>query len=150
MTASMITYTTVIHTQRSPKAAFAYMADLANLEQWDPGTKQSVQVEGKGPGLGAQYDVKVGHLSMRYAIEEFHEGTEVLARGSHPLVRSTDAMRVEPLGDGSRVTYRAELTPRGPLRFLSPMLDRIFQRMGDEAAEGLARALNGRRANIHL
>jgi len=147
---SMITYTTVIDTQSSPEATFAFMADLVNLERWDPGTKQSVQVAGDGPGLGARYDVKVGLLSMHYAVEEFHEPSSVLARGTHPFVRSTDSMRVEPRGDGSRVTYQAELTPRGPLKLLSPMLDRVFQRMGDDAAEGLARALNGRRANIHL
>jgi len=146
----MITYTTVIETQRSPEVAFAYLSDLANLERWDPGTKESVQVGGDGPGLGATYDVKVGHISMRYAVEEFDAPSTVLARGSHPLVMSTDSMSVEPLGDGSRVTYRAELTPRGPLKVLNPMFDRLFQRMGDDAAEGLARALNGRRSNIHL
>lgn len=145
-----ITYTTTIETPRSPETVFAYLADLTNFQEWDPGTKKAVQTEGDRPGFGAEYQLSVGLISMHYTITEFDAPKQVTARGTHPLVQSTDSMTVEPIPTGTRVTYRAELTPAGPLKPLNPLFDRMFQRMGDDAAAGLARAINGRQSEIHL
>lgn len=141
----MITYSAVIDSPMAPVAAFAYLADLTNFEDWDPGTKEAVQVGGQGPGLGSEYDLKVGMVSLHYTVQEFDEPKHLVAHGTHPLVDSTDSMTVEPTPDGSRITYEAELSTAGPLRLLDPVFNRAFQRMGDDAADGLARALDGRR-----
>jgi hypothetical protein len=39
------------------------------------------------------------------------------------------------------VTYQAELTLKGPLRALDPLLGLAFKRVGDRAATGLRGAL---------
>ncbi|WP_426574633.1 SRPBCC family protein [Aquihabitans sp. McL0605] len=146
----MIEFTTTMETGRTPESVFAYLADLTNFAEWDPGTKRSVQVEGDGPGFAAGYRLKVGLISMHYTITEFDAPKRVTAQGTHPLVRSTDTMLVEPIPTGTRVTYRADLRPRGPLQLLNPAFERIFKRMGDDAAQGLARALDARLSEIHL
>ena len=140
----MITYSAVIESPMAPVAAFAYLADLTNFEDWDPG-RRSGAGRRPGPGLGAGYDLKVGMVSLHYTVQEFDEPKHLVAHGTHPLVDSTDSMTVEPTRDGSRITYEAELSTAGPLRLLDPVFNRAFQRMGDDAADGLARALDGRR-----
>jgi hypothetical protein len=57
---------------------------------------------------------------------------------------SLDTITVEPAPDGgSRVTYDAVLELRGPLRLADPLLARGFAQVGDRAAAGLRRHLDG-------
>jgi hypothetical protein len=46
----MARYVTTVKTAKTPKQAFAYMADLRNFAEWDPGVKTVKQVEGSGGG----------------------------------------------------------------------------------------------------
>ena len=50
---------------------------------------------------------------------------------------------VEASGDGSLVTYDADLQLRGVLRIGDPLLALGFGRIGDRAAAGLRDALEG-------
>jgi hypothetical protein len=54
---------------------------------------------------------------------------------------STDTIRVERAGSGSRVRYDAVLEPRGALRLAGPLVSRSFAKMADRGAAGLRRAL---------
>lgn len=44
----MARYITTVRTRRSVADAFAYMADLRNFAEWDPGVRKVVQVDGDG------------------------------------------------------------------------------------------------------
>ena len=48
-------------------------------------------------------------------------------------------------GAGSTVTYDAELTLNGLLGLADPLLGLSFKMIGDRAAQGLVRALDGER-----
>jgi carbon monoxide dehydrogenase subunit G len=54
---------------------------------------------------------------------------------------STDTIRVEHEGSGSRVHYNAVLEPRGVLRLAAPLVARSFAKMADRGAAGLRLAL---------
>ena len=53
----MTRYQTKLRTPLSAEQAFAYMADLRNFAEWDPGVRRVTQVEGTGGGTGAVFDV---------------------------------------------------------------------------------------------
>ena len=53
----MARYVTTVRTGRSAADAFAFMADLRNFAEWDPGVSKVVQVEGNGGGRDAVFDV---------------------------------------------------------------------------------------------
>lgn len=46
----MARYTVQVSTPKPADEAFAYMADLRNFAQWDPGVKEVEQIHGAGAG----------------------------------------------------------------------------------------------------
>jgi carbon monoxide dehydrogenase subunit G len=144
----------VVHVRTSmPRAeAFAYMADLTSLAEWDPGVDRVEQVEGDGAGPGAAFDVAVKvplrTMTLRYETVAYDaESTTMTAVAEHVLMTSRDTITVEADGerDGSIVTYDAELKLKGLLGLSDPLLGLMFNRIGDRAAAGLVEALAGER-----
>jgi hypothetical protein len=142
----MARYVTRIPSPKSPENAFAYMADLCNFAQWDPGVKKAVQVQGDVPGLGSEFDVTVKgpgrDLTLRYRITEFNAPYELLAVAKSSVFTSIDRITVVPTSTGCTVTYNAELRMNGLLSIADPGLRLVFHRIGDRAARGLRGALS--------
>ncbi|MFT7650245.1 MAG: carbon monoxide dehydrogenase subunit G [Candidatus Poriferisodalaceae bacterium] len=141
----------VVHV-RSPKPAdeaFAYMADLSNFAEWDPGVEHAEQVQGDGPGPNTAFDVTVkgigGSLTLRYDVTDYDPPEKVVAKAQSRLLTSLDTITVRGDGDGSVVTYDAELKLNGLLGLADPLLGLSFNRIGDRAATGLVRALDGKK-----
>jgi carbon monoxide dehydrogenase subunit G len=147
----MARYVTTVRSPRTADDAFAYMADLRNFAAWDPGVTRVVQVEGDGGGPRAAFDVTVkavgGDTTLRYVTERYESPTTVLVEARSKFLTSIDRIDVAPDGDGSKVTYDAELRLNGPLRLFDPLLAVAFGRIGDRAAAGLERALQGERVS---
>jgi carbon monoxide dehydrogenase subunit G len=143
----MARYVTKVRTARSPQDVFAYMADLRNFAEWDPGVKKAVQVEGDGGGPAASFDVTVSGTTLRYVTKEYHAPRNLLVVAESATLVSTDRVTVEPLDGGSLVTYDADLRLKGVLRIADPLLKLAFGRIGDRAAAGLRTALAGTKAD---
>lgn len=143
----MARYLVRVRSPKSPVEAFAYMANLANFAEWDPGVTKVEQSEGDGPGPSAVYDVTIKGLRspLRYRTTEFAPPTSIVARAESRFLTSLDTITVERDDAGSIVTYDAELTLNGPLGLGDPMLGLVFGRIGDRAATGLIRVLDGER-----
>lgn len=143
----MARYSTTIRTDRAPADAFAFMSDLRNFEDWDPGVQQARQVVGDGGGPDAAFDVVVDApgkgLTLRYVTTEYDAPRRVVVRAESKLFTSLDRIDVVEDGTGSRVTYDAELTLNGPLGLFDVVLKPIFGRIGGRADSGLQRALDG-------
>ena len=116
-------------------------------------------LRGDEPELGAQYDVTVKSvgrpLVLRYELTAFEAPRLLVARAESRWLTSLDRITITP-DDGadeaeddndsrSIVTYDAELTLNGPLGLADPLLAKGFTGIGDRAAAGLIRALDGRR-----
>lgn len=145
----MAHYVVSISSPMPPDEAFTYMAELRNFAEWDPGVTGVEQVEGDGPGPDAVFDVTVKgvpkDLVLRYRTTSYEPTTKVVARAESRLLTSLDTITVAPDGDGSIVTYDAELTLKGLLGLADPVLGLAFQRIGGRAATGLLAALDGAR-----
>ena len=143
----MARYRTSVRTNRAPTDAFDFMADLRNFEDWDPGVQRATQVDGDGPGHDATFDVVVDApgkgLTLRYVTTVYDAPSHVTVRAESKMFTSLDRIDVVPDGDGSVVTYDAELTLNGPLRVFDLVLRPVFERIGGLADRGLQRALDG-------
>lgn len=145
----MARYTTTVETPLAPGDAFDFMADMTKFPNWDPGIKRSVLVEGQGHGVGSAYELTLatpGTMVMRYVVTIYESPRRVVLESRSRWLTSIDEVRVEADGSGSRVTYDAQLALVGFLARLPGadfVLQRAFNRIGDRAAEGLARALRG-------
>jgi carbon monoxide dehydrogenase subunit G len=143
----MARYVVTVRTARTPEAAFAYMADLRNFAEWDPGVKRVTQIEGSGGGPGAAFDVVVksgrGELNLRYVTTRYDEPSVVVIEARSRMLTSIDRVTVANSVAGCHVTYDAELKLNGVLRCADFVLKPLFKRIGDRAANGLTTALDG-------
>ncbi len=146
----MAHFVTSVLTPRSPDEAFAYMLDVRNFAAWDPGVRQAVRVAGDGTAVGSAYDLTVvagATTVMRYTLTELEPPRRLVLRSRTTFLTSVDEVRVEAApGGGARVTYDAVLTLNGPLRLFDRALGVAFRKIGDRAAAGLRRALDGTEA----
>lgn len=107
-----------------------------------------MQIGGRGAGVGSAYDVAVGgvgrDLTLRYEIVCLDSPERVEVRAESGTLLSVDVMTVEPAGGGGCVvTYDADLSLKGVSGLGNPILRIVFGRIGDRAAAGLRRALEG-------
>ena len=141
----MARYVTKVRTAKTPQEAFAYMADLRNFAEWDPGVKAVKQVEGSGGGPDSVFDVTVASpgrdLTLRYVTKEYDAPRDLLVMARSFVFTSIDRITVEPDGTGSVVTYDADLRLNGVLSVGDLGLRLMFGRIGDRAAAGLRRVL---------
>ena len=141
----MARYVTTVKTPKTPQEAFAYMADLRNFAEWDPGVKAVKQVQGSGGGPGNVFDVTVAgigrDLTLRYVTEEHDAPRNLLVVARSIVFTSIDRITVEPDSTGSVLTYDADLRLNGVLRVGDLGLRLMFGWIGDRAAGGLRRVL---------
>ncbi len=146
----MARYIVHVRTPMPPAEVFAYLADLTNFAEWDPGVDRVEQVEGEGAGLGAAFDVAVKApgrtMTLRYDTVAFDDAsTTMTAIAQNALLTSEDTITVEADGNGSIATYDAELKLKGLLGLSDPLLRLTFNQIGDRAAAGLVETLAGER-----
>ncbi|HWJ63775.1 MAG TPA: SRPBCC family protein [Acidimicrobiales bacterium] len=139
----MARYHLRVRTDWPAPEAFAYLADLSNFDDWDPGIASSVQVTGEGPGVGAAYDVDASGSTLRYVVDVFDPPHRVRAHARNRWLTSVDTISVSTDGAGSIVTYDADLRLHGPLRLGDPILALFLRRIGDRARDGLRQKLQG-------
>jgi carbon monoxide dehydrogenase subunit G len=131
---------------RSCRDVFTYVADFATVAEWDPGIASARRVAGDG-GVGTRYEVEATfagrRVPMTYEVVEHDPPTRIVLRGAAAALDAVDDIRFEEWEGGTRVTYRADFTLKGPLRFLSLPMRPLFARLGRKAVAGLGRALGG-------
>ncbi len=124
---------------------FAYIAEFANLAEWDPGTVEVKKVTPGPTGVGTRYDVVVnvamGTSDMTYEVTEWAPPNRVTLRGDSTAMTATDRISFSPTEQGgTRVRYEAEFTLRKVLKWSEALLRRTFDSVGDKAMEGMANA----------
>jgi Polyketide cyclase / dehydrase and lipid transport len=131
---------------RPAGVVFDYVSDFTTTTEWDPGTVDTVRVDGDG-GVGTTYRNTSRFLGrtteLTYVVIERSPGQCIRLRGENATVVALDAMTLrQPRTGTTELTYRAEFTFKGPWRLLAPLLAPAFRRLGDQAEAGLRRALN--------
>lgn len=146
----MAHYRTSVRTPWTTTDAYDFMKDLGRFDEWDPGVKKSVVVDGTPGEPGSTYDLTIGGVGkdtvMRYEIVDADAPRRIEARSRTAVLESIDVITVAPDSEnatGCIVTYDAELRLRGVLGLADPLLGLAFKRIGDRAAAGLRQRLDG-------
>ena len=132
--------------------AFAYTADFANIEDWDPGVAKSSQI-GSGPiGVGTAFDVLVAFGSRRipmvYTITEYDPPSRVVLIGEGSSLQAVDTIEFAAVEAGTEITYTADLTFKGVVKYFTPFMGRTLNNVGSKAVAGLSTALKQRQPSI--
>lgn len=138
----MARYTATLETSRTRRDVAAYLSDFSSTREWDPGVVEAERLDQGPVAVGSRFRVVARFLGRRaeltYEIVRHDPGERVTLRGESATVVSLDTMRFSDTPDGgTRVSYEADLTLKGPLRALDPLLRLAFNRVGDRAAAGL-------------
>lgn len=125
--------------------AFAFTADFNNLQQWDPGIAASAQI-GNGPiGVGTSFNVMAEfgsrQVPMVYTITDFDPPNRVVLVGEGSTLTAVDEITFAEVPQGTAITYTADLTFKGIMRFAAPFLGKALEQVGRKAVEGLAASL---------
>jgi carbon monoxide dehydrogenase subunit G len=129
---------------------FAYVADFANAQEWDPGVATAERLDAGPVGVGSRYRLGVRMARwvapMEYRISVFEPPNRVILTGAGSGVSAVDDIRFEPMGNGTRVDYTAEIKLSGALGLIQPLLGRAFANLGRNAVKGMQRTLDERAA----
>jgi hypothetical protein len=138
----MARYTATVETPGRRSDVAAYLSDFSTTQEWDPGVVEAQRLDHGPIRVGSRFRVVARFLGRRaeltYEIVRHDPDELVTLRGENATVVSLDTMRFSDMPEaGTRVSYEAELTLKGPLRALDPLLGLAFNRVGDRAAAGL-------------
>ncbi|PJJ47847.1 carbon monoxide dehydrogenase subunit G [Mumia flava] len=127
-----------------PAAALEYLEDFAHAQEWDPGTQRCVRNDDGPIGVGSSWfnESKIYGVStsLEYTLQERTDERLVFV-GVNKSATSTDRITVTPNGEGSRITYVAEIELSGLTRLMDPVMKVVFERIGDEVVRDMTAAL---------
>jgi carbon monoxide dehydrogenase subunit G len=138
----------IIETPLPVDEAFAFVADFANAQHWDPGVATSERIDEGPVGLGARYRLGVrmrGRVApMEYRITTWEPTSRVVLTGEGSNVSAVDEIRFEPAGSGTRIDYTADIRLGGWMRLAQPFAGGAFRKIATDALGGMQRALDER------
>jgi carbon monoxide dehydrogenase subunit G len=129
---------------------FAFIADFANAQHWDPGVASSERLDSGPLGVGARYRLGVrmrGKVApMEYRITTFESPSRVVLTGEGSGVNAVDEIRFSPAGTGTKIDYVADIHLGGWMKLVEPLAGGAFRKLAADAIGGMQAALAKRAA----
>jgi carbon monoxide dehydrogenase subunit G len=129
---------------------FAFVADFANAQHWDPGVASSERLDNGPLGVGARYRLGVrmrGKVApMEYRITAYEAPNRVVLAGEGSGVTATDEIRFSPAGTGTKIDYIADIHLGGLMKLAEPFAGGAFRKLAADAIGGMQAALAKRAA----
>ncbi|MBS1691669.1 MAG: SRPBCC family protein [Actinobacteria bacterium] len=130
----------------APQTVIDYLKDFANAEEWDPGTQRCVRSDAGPIAAGATWHntskILTVTAELDYTLTELAPQRLVFV-GENASSTSIDTITVQPRGDGSVVTYRADLRMKGLAKLTAPAMKVLFERIANDTEKRLTEVLNG-------
>ena len=134
-----------ITTTAPPEQVWTFMSDFTTTEQWDPPTVRTLRVSGDG-GVGTVYrntsKVMGRESDLTYTVIDCEPPRLLRLKGENETLEAIDTVEVDGVDTGTLVRYTADFSLKGAARLAAPLLPLGLKRLGDSAAEQLARCLN--------
>ena len=141
-----------IETTLPIEATFAYLADFANSQEWDPGvaTAERIGIEPIGVGTSYRLGVRVGSAvrPMEYTVSNLDPLRRVVLVGSGSGVSAVDTIEFARTRNGTRVDYTADINLRGLMRLVQPFIGGTFAKIAQDAAGGIQHQLDARASEL--
>lgn len=141
-----------IDTRLPLEDAFAFVADFANAQHWDPGVATSERIDPGPVGLGARYGLGVrmrGSVApMEYRITTWEPTSRVVLTGAGSNVSAVDEIRFEAIPGGTRIAYTADIHLTGWMRLVEPFVGGQFEKIAKDALGGMQKALDERATSV--
>lgn len=141
----MIEFTGYLDVALPHDIVFEKLADMSELDRWNPNVTASRRTSGERLVVGSTYlsTIQRGPLRMvaHSTLTEVDPGRSVTYEGSISRLWSVDSLRFEPHGAGTRITFFNRTRPPAWMRPLGPILNAAFQPQERKAVDGARRYL---------
>ena len=131
----------------APAVVIDYLKDFANAEEWDPGTESCTRVDDGPIAVGARWHnvSKIAGVTteLDYELTELTD-TRIVLVGRNDSATSTDTITVLPSGEGTEITYHADLDMHGLANLAAPAMKLVFEKLANDTEDQLTRALESR------
>jgi carbon monoxide dehydrogenase subunit G len=138
-------YNASVQTPRPLDEVFAFLSDFSTTAEWDPGVVTAERLGDRPIGEGTEFRLVARFLGrqtpLTYRIVEYDPPHAVTLLGENSSVVSRDRITFKASGEGTEVTYDADLALKGPLKFADPLLALAFNGVGDRALAGLRKTI---------
>lgn len=142
----MIRLQQTIDVPRPLQEVFDYTSNFSNIAQWDPGVAESSKLSPGTVGVGTEFRVvvKFGLMTtpMNYIIMVYEPASRVVLEGKGGSIHAIDDIRFAAGNGGTRITYTADLSFKGVMGRIEPLLSGVMNRVGKNAMAGLKEALS--------
>lgn len=146
----MADHSFVVPSNLTRSEAFARLADLERVPEWDEGIIAATRTDRRDREsiIGRTFDVEVNGFdgtptTMVYEILDADEPTRFVMRGMHPAMEAVDTLVLTEADSGCVLDYHGTLRLLGddpPLT--EQQLERVFPRLAAVAERGLTTFLN--------
>jgi dehydrogenase/reductase SDR family protein 12 len=131
-----------------PQEAFAYLADFANIQQWDASVLAARQITEGPPRVGTRFRLRLQFggrpVPMDYCITELAAPHRLVLQGSGASFMAEDRITIEPAAEGTRIAYEADIGFTAPWgKTIEALAGPLVRRGGRRAAQRLQRCLSG-------
>lgn len=121
--------------------AFAFVADFANAQRWDPGVASSVRTNPGPVAVGARYHlgVRLGSrvVPMDYEVTAFEPSRRVVLAGRGSGIEAVDEIEFTAAAGGTRIDYTADIRLVGLLRIVGPFAGSALAGVARRARDGM-------------
>jgi len=128
-----------------PQAVIDYLKDFTHAEEWDPGTQRCERLDDGPVQVGSRWhnESKVAAISteLTYELTDLRDDGLVFV-GTNDTATSIDSITVVPYGDGSRITYEADIRMHGAARLTAPAVKLVFEKVANDTRRQMAEVLD--------
>ena len=132
---------------RPVEQVFDYVADQRNEPIYNPRMLQSEKITDGPIGVGTRFraTARSGRrvAEMLIEITEYHKARRLGSRTTMSSVDVNGGLTFEPVDGATRMSWSWEVSPRGPLRLLGPLVARLGRRQEQTIWNGLKTQLEG-------
>jgi carbon monoxide dehydrogenase subunit G len=129
----------------TPATVIDYLKDFSHATEWDPGTEQCTQTSPGPVVVGTRWHnvSKIMGITteLDYELIELSEWGLTLV-GANDSATSTDSISVAPDGEGSQITYTADLAMHGAATIAAPAMKLVFEKLATDTEEQMTAVLN--------
>jgi uncharacterized membrane protein len=137
-----------IEIARSAEDVFDYWVDLAREPEWNPKARQVEKLTDGPVGLGTRFEgeyLKGDTMTIEYV--RFERPLAWATVGRSPRLDVKGEGRISDREDGVRLVMRMELSPKGALRLLLPILGGFMRRQQERNLAAIKHALEDSEAS---
>ncbi len=134
-----------VRISRPPQEVFDYLANFETTAEWDPGIVEATKTSSGPVGVGSTFDLisdfRGRKIPVAYQMTEYEPPTRFVIVGQNKQFTGIDEIHFSPDGDGTRVDYTADFRMQGIARLFAPFMGGIFEKLSEEAMEGMKKTL---------